>query len=97
MVDTDMTPAEVTEIIDRIDQYIILKVDTGTVNALILEDISATWSAYRVMLKDPDARRIGAAYGENRATSLKLLWAQIQQAIKDAGGVATVIQQDPLT
>jgi len=85
LVDTDMTPAEIDDIILRTDERIKLKIDVGTVNALILEDISSLWSAYRVFLKDPNARGLGE-YSERREITLKLLKDEIDEMLALAGG-----------
>ena len=69
IVDTDMEDAEITKLINRTDIRINMTVDEGTLNALFLEDMSTTWTALRVMLKDPNARGLGE-YRENRGTNL---------------------------
>lgn len=85
IVDTDMTALEVTELIEETDAWMDLKLPTGTLNAFVLRMISRTWTAVRVMLKDPEARELGD-YGEDRSASLLKLNAMLDEMIKDAGG-----------
>ncbi len=85
IVDTDMTAAEVSDLIDRTDIRINMSVDEGSLNALFLEDLSTTWTALRVMLKDPNARGIGG-YSDDRGISLKMLRDEINDMLDLAGG-----------
>jgi len=85
IVDTDMSDAEVTNVITWIDALIDLTIDSGTAGAVFLEALSATWSAYRVMLKDPNARSLGE-YSENRAQALKYLKDEIDFMLAIGGG-----------
>jgi len=88
-----MSAAEVDDIIDEIDDFMDLMLDTGALGVNILRAISRTWSAYRVMLKDPNARRIGE-YSENRSDQLKALWAQLQYMIKIAQGGVNLLMEN---
>lgn len=85
IVDTDMTPAEVTELIEETDAWMDMKLPTGTMNAFVLRMISRTWTAVRVMLKDPNARQLGD-YSEDREASLLKLNAMLDEMLKDATG-----------
>ena len=85
IVDTDMTPAEVTELIEETDAWMDLKLPTGTMNAFILRMISRTWTAVRVMLKDPNASELGD-YSMDREASLLKLNAMLDEMIKDSSG-----------
>ena len=96
IVDTDMSAAEVTDLITRTDERIDMKIDSGAASATFLEDLSATWTAYRVMLKDPNARRLGE-YSEDRATQLKLLKDEIDNMLAMAdGGLAFIATRENL-
>ena len=96
IVHTSLTAVQIDDLILRTDERIKLKIDVGTVNALILEDISATWTAYRVMLVDPNARRLGE-YQEDRAVALALLKAEIEELlITGVGGVKVVATREEL-
>ena len=91
-----MSAAEIDDIILRTDERIKLKIDVGSVNALILEDISSLWSCYRVMLKDPNARRIGE-YQENRDVALRLLKAEVNELlVTGISGVNVVATREEL-
>lgn len=85
IVNTDMSAAEISDLIDRTDVRIDLVIDSGSTNALLLEDLSTTWTAYRVMLKDPDARSLGE-YSERRDKQLELLKQEINELIATING-----------
>jgi len=85
IVDTDMEDAEITKLINRTDIRINMTVDQGTLNALFLEDMSTTWTALRVMLKDPNARGLGE-YSERREVTMKMLKEEIDDMIELASG-----------
>lgn len=88
--DTDIEDAEITNIITWVDAMIDLKIDSGAMGAVFLEALSATWAAYRCMLKDPNARALGE-YSENRAESLKQLRDERDFMLSMAdGGIAVV-------
>ena len=84
LVDSDMSAAEVSDLIDRTDARIDLLVPAG-LPALILEDLSATWTALRVMLKDPNARSLGE-YSERRDAAMKMLKDEVDSILALAGG-----------
>lgn len=86
IVDTDMSAVEVTNIITWVDAVIDKRIDTGSQTAAYLENLSATYAAWRVMLKDPDARSLGE-YSENRATALKLLKDEVDMLFEIADGL----------
>ena len=85
IVDTDMTALEIGDLIDRTDARIDMSIDSGTMPALFLEDLSATWTALRVMLKDPNARGLGE-YSERREVTLKMLKDEIKEMLALSGG-----------
>jgi len=88
IVDTDMTAPEVSDLIDRTDARIVMAIDAGAMNALFLEDLSATWTALRVMLKDPNARGLGE-YSERREVTLKMLKDEVDDMLElSAGGIS---------
>ena len=90
IVDTDMEVAEIQDLIDETDAFIDLEVPAGT-TALILRAISRTWTAYKVMLKDPSSERI-ADLSADRTTNLKLLKAEYMEMLKKASGSAIVFK-----
>ena len=85
IVDTDMTALEVSDLIDRTDVRIGMSINVGTTNALFLEDLSTTWTALRVMLKDPNARGLGE-YSERRDVTMRMLKEEIEDMLELAGG-----------
>ena len=88
IVDTDMTAPEVSDLIDRTDVRINMSINVGAANALFLEDLSATWTALRVFLKDPNARGLGE-YSERRDVTMKMLKEEIEDMLELAsGGIA---------
>ena len=98
IVDTDMTALEITDLIDRTDARIDLILDSGSTPALILEDISATWTALRVMLKDPNARSLGE-YSERRDKALQMLKDEINEliAMANGGGISFTAASESLS
>lgn len=96
IVDTDMSALEVSDLIDRTDARIDLVINSGATAALLLEDLSATWTAYRVMLKDPNARSIGE-YSERRDKALEALKQEINELIATInGGIRFVAASESL-
>ena len=69
---TDITNAEITEMIEETDELMRLRIDVASLSNTILRVISRTWTAYRCMLKDPNAQGLGE-YSEDRAQTLKML------------------------
>jgi hypothetical protein len=84
IVDTDMTDPEITKLINRTDARIDLTVGAG-INVLLLEDLSTTWTALRVMLKDPNARGLGE-YTERREVTMKMLKDEVDDMLELADG-----------
>ena len=83
-----MSAAEISDLIDRTDARMDYLLDTGSLPALILEDLSSLWTAYRVLLKDPNARSLGE-YSERREEALKLIKDEIDSLLSiGAGGMA---------
>ena len=96
IVDTDVTDAEITNIITWVDAMIDLKIDSGAAGAVFLEALSSTWAAYRCMLKDPEASKLGE-YSEDRTTALKLLKEELDFMLTIAdGGISIVMGRDSL-
>lgn len=85
IVDTDITDAEISDLIDRTDARIDFTLNSGALPALILEDISSLWTAYRCMLKDPNARSMGA-HSERRDVTLQKIKDEIAGLISLSGG-----------
>ena len=99
IVDTNLTDdaGEITGLIAESDAIMDLKLDTGSLPALVLQAISRLMTAYHIMLKDPNARKIGAAYSEDRAIQLKLIKDELDFYMSTAGGgISVVIGRDAL-
>lgn len=91
-----MSAAEINDIIARTDERIKLMIDVGSVNVLILEDISSLWSGIRVFLKDPNARSL-AEYSERRDVTLKMMKDELNELLKlSGGGVSLLARMEPL-
>jgi len=96
IVDTDMEVAEIQDLIDMTDAFIDLKLDTGSLGAMIKRGISSTWTAYKVMLKDPASERIGDLSAD-RTTNLKLLKDEYKEMMTAAsGGIAFKMTSSPI-
>lgn len=96
IVDTNLTDAQITNIITWADDWVDKKIDSGAATAVFLENLSSTYAAYRVMLKDPNARSLGQ-HSENRSISLKLLKDELDDLIATAdGGVAIIAAREEL-
>ena len=80
-----MSALEISDLIDRTDARINMSVNFGAMPVLFLEDLSSLWTAYRVFLKDPNARGLGE-YSERREITLKLLKDEIDEMLALAGG-----------
>jgi len=93
IVDTDITDAQITNIITWVDARIKIKIDTGSSPsgltaaewAAFLEGLSATWAAYRCMLKDPESESLGEYRGD-RSAALKALKEEITDMLSAGGG-----------
>ena len=80
-----MSAVEITDLITRTDERINMALDEGSLSATFLEDLSTTWTCFRVMLKDPNARRLGE-YSESRDITMRYLKAEIDEMMALAGG-----------
>jgi len=96
IVDTDMSPAEVDVLIDVISAAMVAVVSSG-LDTLLLRGICQLWTAYRVMLKDPNARTIGGAYSEDRGVSLKLMKDELDFMLNiGTGGISFTAASESL-
>ena len=84
VVDTDMLYGEIQDLIDEVDVFLALKVTVASLDAKILRAISRTWTAYRVMLKDPASESLDG-HSENRTENLKRYEAMYKEMLADAG------------
>ena len=96
IIDSDVTDAEIVNLINRTDVRINMSINAGAANALFLADLSSTWTSYRVGLKDPNARGLGE-YSERRDVTMKMLKDEIDDMISLAdGGIAFTAASESL-
>ena len=96
IVDTDMTDPEIGDLIDMIDALIKLKIVVAGLDALVLKALSQAWTAYRVMLKDASAERIGDL-SSDRKTNLMLLKQEYEDLLATlSGGIAFTMTSDSI-
>lgn len=97
IVDTDMTPAEITDLITEVQALMTAMLSVGSINATILQAICRRWTALNVMQKDPNARSLGQ-HSENRSDTMKGLWEQVQYMIMRAeGGIRVQATREELS
>jgi len=85
--DTDITDAEITELIEESDWVIDSRITAGSISAIGYRRLSRTMTAYMCMLKDPNAIGLGD-YSHSRDVALKLLKAEVDASFKVAQGGA---------
>ncbi len=93
IVFTTMEVANIQDLIDEVDAFIAAKIDVSGVDSKILRAISRTWTAYRVMLKDPASESIDG-HSENRRDNLARLEAMYKEmldAADDSSGLAFLV------
>ena len=79
---TDLENADITDIIAEVDALIDWEYDLSGVPALVIQRASRLKSAYQVMLRDPNAQKIGE-YSEDRSTQMKLMKTEADVALDD--------------
>jgi len=85
--DTDITDAEITSLIQESDAWLDLKLSMAGLTVPMRRLLSATLTAIRCMLKDPNSMALGE-YREDREAALKKLNAMMDEMLSDAmGGV----------
>ena len=86
--DTDITDAEITELIEESDWVIDQEITSGSLSAIGYRKLSRLMTAYTCMLKDPNAISLGE-YSEDRATTLKMMKDELDGIIMSvSGGIA---------
>jgi len=86
--DTDITNAEITEIIEEVDAFMDMKLNTASLSVPVLRGISRRWAAITCFTKDPTIEALGEYRGD-RSYSLEKLNKELKDLIKIAdGGVA---------
>jgi len=87
VVSTNITDANVTDLITESDAYLDATLDTGTYSAIQLQMLSRIYTAYRCMLRDPNSRSLGG-YSENRGVTMRLMKEEFNALAKafEGGG-----------
>ena len=89
IVATDIDGSDIQFLIEETDAIIDLMV--SGVSAIVLRAISRTWTAYKVMLKDPASQRIGP-YSDSRIENIKSLRGEYKGMLSAAeGGISFVV------
>ena len=83
--DTDITDAEITDIIEEASAWLDLKLTMAGLTVPMRRLLSATLSAIICFLKDPNSQAMGE-YREERAEALKKLNKTLDEMLKDAEG-----------
>jgi hypothetical protein len=83
--ETDITNAEITELIEETDVMMDSKLDTGSLSTPMLRAISRTWTAIRCMTKDPTAMSLGELRYDQQYT-LEKLNKMLDELIRIADG-----------
>ncbi len=98
IVDTDMEVANIQDLIDEVDALMATKITVASVDSKILRAISRTWTAYRVMLKDPASESLDG-HSENRRDNLARYETMYKEMLHDAsatGGIAFTLTSSPI-
>lgn len=92
---TDMSDAEITDLITGICALQDMILDGGGPNPAIRKEICRLWTAIRVFLKDPSASSLGE-YREDRSAALIKLNKELKDMIRIAhGGIAAKYSYEP--
>jgi hypothetical protein len=78
-----------------VDALIAWKYDVTGVPVLILQRASRLKSAYTVMLRDPNAQKIGQ-YSEDRSKILAGMKAEAEDALNSIGGIGISAFNEPI-
>ena len=83
--DTDITPAEIDDLIDECDDLLDLEIDMSSQTVPVARALSRTWVAIRCFLKDPNSEGLGEYRGD-RTYALQKLNEEFNRMKKRAGG-----------
>lgn len=98
VVDTNMETHVIQDLIDEVDALMALEITVAGVDSKVLRAISRTWTAYRVMLKDPASESLDG-HSENRTDNLNRLEAMYKEMLDDAstaGGIVFTMTSSPI-
>ncbi len=90
IVFTTMEVAHIQDLIDETDAFILTKISVAGVDDKILRAISRTWTAYRVMLRDPASESLDG-HSENRRDNLARYEAMYKEMLKDASPSGRIV------
>lgn len=82
VVVTALTDAQITDLVHEVDKMIEWRYDLTGVPALVIQRASRLKTAYVVMLRDPNARRIGE-YSEDRSKIIAAMKQESDEALAD--------------
>jgi len=88
--DTDVTDAEIDDLIDECDDLLDLMVDMGSLSANVRRALSSTYTAIRCMLKDPSSMGLGELRYD-RDYALQKLNEEFDRMVKMAGGGMSLV------
>lgn len=83
--DTDITNAEIDDLIDECDDLLDLEIDLSSATTPVARALSRTWTAIRCFLKDPSSEGLGEYRGD-RTFALGKLNEEFNRMKKKAGG-----------
>ena len=92
---SSLTDLQITGIIAEVDALLDWLYTTAGVPALVMQNISSTWTAFKCMLRDPNAFRLGH-YNEDRAVALKLLKEEFEGLLVSLGTGRIKSFNDPI-
>ena len=83
--DTDITDAEIDDLIDETDDYLDLLLDMTSLTTEMKRILSRTYTAIRCFLKDPNSEALGEYRGD-RTYALQKLNQEFEDMTKAAAG-----------
>ncbi|MBA7692368.1 hypothetical protein ES703_100935 [subsurface metagenome] len=98
VVSTDMEVHNIQDLIDEVDVLMALEITVSGVDSKVLRAISRTWTAYRVMLKDPASESLDG-HSENRSDNLARYEAMYKEMLDNAstsGGIVFKMTSSPI-
>lgn len=96
LVDTKLEDDVIDELIEETEELMALKVSVGATAVKILRAIARTWTAHRIMQRDPTSTRIGE-FSEDRKASMDAMKVEYDDMIKiGGGGITFSVGEDPI-
>ena len=94
--DTDLTPAEIDDLIDECDDLLDLEIDMSSQTVPVARALSRTWVAIRCFLKDPTSEALGEYRGDRTYALQKLNEEFTMMKKKAKGGIAMQYHSESL-